>query len=671
MATIRCANDIIAGAADFGFIELINAANALAGCGTTGPGQELYETWLRHHPADPLRYAAYFNYGVLSGDAGDPAQAVRAYDEATRLAPNFLPAYVNSGLALERMGRLGLAIEQWQHVAERLATIDGDCIGLGMTALRNIARAAINMGDYHTAEAAIQRCLEVDPHQRDAISSRIVVRQLQCKWPVLSPCGRLTRAAQMAAITPMSLAILADDPIFQLANAWRHAELDVIRLSGPHVSGRWVLPDCAPFVERPLRIGYISSDLREHAIGYLIAELFDLHNRARVEVFAYSNSKREPDPMQARITRAVDHWTDFAGWSDKAKACRIVHDEIDILVDIDGHTEDVQANLFALRPAPVIVNWLGYPGSMGTPHHQYIIADPEIIPPDHEKYYSERVLRLPCYQPTDRRRAIAQTPSRSAMGLSEGAMVYCCFNATHKITSVMFRSWMTILARVPHAVLWLLSTDAATDERLRQQAVSHDISADRLVFAERRPNAEHLARYPLADLFLDTSPYGRSPSTASDALWMGVPVLTIVGLGFAARVCTSLVRAAGLAELACDGPGAYEDRAVELGTRPDILTAFREWLRVNRDHCTLFDMPLLVTRLEALYEQMWDEYRSGCIPEPDLANLAIYNEIGGGLDHEAAVHRDLRAYEEQYATALVYRRSISPIPRDRRLCGGP
>ena len=554
-------------------------------------------------------------------------------------------------------------------MAERLITIDRDCIGLGMTALRNIARVSVLAGDIEAAEEAVHRCLDVDPHQRDAIGSWIATRQLQCKWPVLSPSGKLSRASQMAAITPMSLAILADDPLFQLANAWRHFELDVIRPSGPYVCGRWVVPGTEPLVKRPLRIGYVSSDLREHAIGYLTAELFGLHDRTRVEVFAYSHSRRESGPVQARITRAVDHWTDFAGWNDKTKARRIVHDEIDILVDIDGHTEDIQANLFALRPAPVIVNWLGYPGSMGTPHHQYIIADAEIIPPEYEKYYSERVAATLLSADRPPGRAIARTPTRAAVGLPESAVVYCCFNLTHKITSVMFRCWMTILTRVPHAVLWLLSSDAVIDERLRQQAVSLGISADRLVFATCKPNPEHLARYPLADLFLDTSPYG-AHTTSSDALWMGLPVLTTAGHGFAARVCASLVRAAELTELACDSPGAYEDLAVELGTQPHMLKALRERLRVNRDHCTLFDMPLLATRLEALYEQMWHEYISGCIPEPDLANLAIYNEIGGGLDHEAAVHRDHRAYEQQYTTELAYRDGVSPIPADRRLWAG-
>ena len=276
-------------------------------------------------------------------------------------------------------------------------------------------------------------------------------------------------------------------------------------------------------------------------------------------------------------------------------------------------------------------------------------------------------MRLPCYQPTDRRRIVAGSPSRREVGLPDGAMVYCCFNGTQKITPAMFRCWMEILVRVPNAVLWLLSCDAATDERLRQQAALHGVSPERLVFAARKLNAEHLARYALADLFLDTSPYG-AHTTASDALWMGVPVLTMAGRSFASRVCASLAHAAGLPELVCDSPGAYVDRAVELGTRPHMLLALRDRLQAGRDRCTLFDTPLLVARLELLYEQMWDDYLSGRLPEPDLTNLAVYNAIGDEIDHETAEVPDLQTYERRYATALAYRNSVSPIMPDRRLC---
>ena len=672
----------IGAAADCGLLELITAAEVMVGRGEIERGLDLYGNWLRHHPADPQRHIGSFNHGVLLSQSGHVAEAAAAFAEAVRLQPAFMPAHINLGLAYERLGQLDRAVIQWLNVADRPVRLDADCVVHSTTALKHVGRVFKAVGDVGRAEEALQRSLDIDPHQRDAAQHWIAMRQMQCKWPVIAPRGQLTRTSLTAALSPLSLAIHTDDPLLQLANAWQHFELDVARspsrAEAPFTAGRWIAP--ATRAQRPLRIGYVSPDLREHAIGFLTAELFELHDRARVEVFAYYSGRAGPDAMQARIRRAVEqetaeagqsgHWRDIAGFTDRQAATLIVRDEIDILVDLGGYTGDAPTAAFALRPAPVLVNWLGYPGSMATPHHQYIIADAEVIPEAYEKYYTERVMRLPCYQPTDRKRVVAADlpPSRQQAGLPDDATVYCCFNGTQKITPAMFRRWMAILTQVPNAVLWLLSCDAATDERLRRQAVGHAVSPDRLVFAQRVANADHLARYPLADLFLDTAPYG-AHTTASDALWMGVPALTIAGRSFASRVCASLVRAAGLPELVCDGADAYVARAIDLGSRPDRLRGFRERLRAGRDRCTLFDMPLLVTRLEALYAQMWDEHLSGRIPEPDLTNLAVYADIGARLDHEAEIP-DLHTYEQRYATALAYRDSISPVPPDRRLWAG-
>lgn len=650
---------------DFGLTELINTAEKMAGSGNVEACLELYALWLQHHLTDSLRHVAHFNHGVLLSDSGQPARAAAAFAEATRAAPTFLPAYINAGVAFERLDRIEEAIGCWLHVADCLVPVDGDCISQKTTALKHVARVSKMNGNLPRVEAVLHRSLDIDPHQRDVIQHWIAAREMQCKWPVIAPWGKLTQSSLMAACSPLALAIHTNDPMFQLANAWRSFESDAVRTSSPCTVGRWV-PPAAPPPKRPLRIGYVSPDLREHAVGFLTAELFELHDRAKIEVFAYFSGPGGSDALQARIRQTVDHWRNIVGWSDKQAARRIVDDEIDILIDLGGHTAGAPAGAFALRPAPVIVNWLGYPGSMGTPHHQYIIADEMIIPPCYEKFYSERVVRLPCYQPTDRKRIVAQPPSRCEAGLTDGAMVYCCFNGTQKITPAMFQCWMRILARVPHSILWLLSCDTATDERLRQQAALHGVSPGRLVFAARKLNAEHLARYDLADLFLDTSPYG-AHTTASDALWMGVPVLTLAGRSFASRVCSSLVHAAGLPELVCSSPEAYVNRAVELGTGPDMLLALRERLQVDRDRCTLFNMPLLVTRLELLYERMWDDYLSDRLPKPDLTNLAVYNAIGDELDHETVEIPDLQGYERQYAIALAYRDSLSPIMPDGRL----
>ncbi|TLU70954.1 O-linked N-acetylglucosamine transferase, SPINDLY family protein [Lichenicoccus roseus] len=665
--------------AGYRLVELIGAVEALVNRNlpqNTSPtdtdakaqGAALYAVWLQHHPLDPLRHAACFNFGVLLTQLGRHAEAGACFAEAISLRPGFLSAYVNHGLALERLNDLPAAVGQWLHVADLLAATDGDLIVHKTTSLKHAARVFKSIGDLGSAEEALRRCLDLDPHQCDAMQHWVALREMQCKWPVLAPSGRVTAGRLSASLSPLALAIHADDPMFQLSNAWRSMRRDGGWPSGPCTVGTWPPPlPAGRDPAAPLRIGYVSPDLREHAIGFLTVELFELHDPTGVEVFAYYSGRAAPDALQARFRRAVPHWCSISGWTDRQVASRIAHDGIDILVDLGGHTGDVPGAALALRPAPVMVNWLGYPGSMGTPHHQYIIADATIIPPGHERFYSERVVRLPCYQPTDRKRTVSGTiPARHELGLPDGAVVYCCFNGTQKITPSMFGRWMTLLARVPGSVLWLLSCDGATDERLRQQAARRGILPDRLVFAPRRSNEEHLARYPAADLFLDTYPYG-AHTTASDALWMGVPVVTLQGNSFASRVCSSLVRAAGLTELVCCDPDGYIERAVQCGQEPGWLAELRHRLKAARDRCTLFDMPLLVARLEELYRQMWEDHLAGHDPVPDLANLDLYNDVGDAIDQEASPHRDLVAYEQYYARALAYRDGISPITPDRRL----
>jgi predicted O-linked N-acetylglucosamine transferase (SPINDLY family) len=467
----------------------------------------------------------------------------------------------------------------------------------------------------------------------------------------------------------MTLARHADTPMFQLASAYlcyrRHAESH----GAPRTVGAWPPPE-TPRTKR-LRIGYVSSDVYAHALGSLIVGVFALHDRTRFEVFAYYTGPDARGSIRSRTEAAVDCWRDIAKLSDKQASALIVGDAVDILIDLNGHTAGGRPGVFASRPAPVIVNWLGYPGSMGTPHHQYIIADANIIPPHLEKYYSEAVRRLPCYQPNDREREVAgQTLSRAEVGLPEAAFVYCCFNVAGKITEPMFQNWMTILSRVPHAVLWLLSSDDATISRLRRAAIQACVAPERLVFAAELPVHVHLTRYRLADLFLDTFPYG-AHTTGSDALWMGLPVLTLTGRSFASRVCGSLVRSAGLADMACETIEDYVQTAIRLGMDDAAMRLCRQLLLAARAGCTLFDTPALVAALEALFDGMWNDHASGRTPVPDLANLDLYAEIGLEEQHETVSDLSLDHYEASYRNALTYRDAISPIPHDRRLWPRP
>jgi predicted O-linked N-acetylglucosamine transferase (SPINDLY family) len=410
--------------------------------------------------------------------------------------------------------------------------------------------------------------------------------------------------------------------------------------------------------------------LREHAVGFLTSEIFELHDREKVEVFAYYCGIPGEDSTKARIRSTVDHWCDIAAMPDKEAARRIVDDGIDILVDLNGYTKDARTKLFALRPAPVIVNWLGYPGTMATPYHNYIIADDFIVPPGSEIYYAEKVLRLPCYQPNDRKRVIARAPTRAEAGLPDDAFVFCCFNGMQKISRFTFDRWMEILRAVPRGVLWLLTGSDETNERLLQRAEQQGIARNRIVFAPRRANPDHLARYVLADLFLDTTPYG-AHTTASDALWLGVPVLTVPGRSFPSRVCGSLVKAAGMEEMLCTSPEDYVRRAIQLGTDADLLRALKQKLAERREDCTLFATGLLVSSLEQLYAQAWQDYTQGNLPTPDLANLEIYHEIGCDLDHEGTEFLTLPDYAGLYRQKLAARHALYPVPADHRLWGLP
>jgi predicted O-linked N-acetylglucosamine transferase (SPINDLY family) len=410
--------------------------------------------------------------------------------------------------------------------------------------------------------------------------------------------------------------------------------------------------------------------LREHAVGYLMTEVFGLHNRANVEVFAYYCGPTASDPLHANFKAAADHWSSISDLDDVSAAQRIAQDEIQILVDLNGYTREARLKLVAQRPAPVIVNWLGFPGTMASPYHHYIIADDWIIPKTHEIYYSERVLRLPCYQPNNRKRNVSpRAPSRAEAGLPEKGIVYCCFNGAHKISQFTFDRWLMVLARVPGSVLWLLGNTAATNERLRDYAARRGIARERLVFAEKLANPAHLARYVLADLFLDTTPYG-AHTTASDALWMGIPVLTLSGRSFASRVCGSLARAAGIPELVCTSAEEFVERAVDLGNGP-TLRSLRERLRAGRDSCTLFDMPLLVRHLEKLYGQMWEQFERGELPRPDLANLDVYLEVGSQVNHEELEIQTVVDYHGWWREMLAGRHGFRPMEPDRRLLTNP
>ena len=650
-------------------VELFTEAQRLERSREPLQAADLYKTWIARNAGSPLLHAVYFNYGVALSKLGDHAGTINALRACIRLKPDFYPPYINLGRALEDTGQIGTAVTEWLVLVNNLAPVNGDAVKHKLMALQQVGRVLEGANNDAAAEDALKQALDLASEQGEVIQHWIALRQRQCKWPVIEGWEHVEAKTLMRHISPLSLATLADDPMYQLARAHRYAK-DTIGMPGSLRGG--VHEHARRRSEgSKLRVGYVSSDLREHAVGFAMTDMLETHDREAFEIYAYYCGIKRPDATQARIKNSVDQWFEINGLTDQQAAQKIADDRIDILVDLNGYTKDARTKVFARQPAPVTVNWFGYPGSMGTPYHHYLIADPHIVPVGDEGYYSEKVLRLPCYQPNDRKRVVAERrPARKDEGLPENAVVYCCLNGMQKIMPATFKVWMTILGQVPGSVLWLLGASDAANARLRQLATQNGISGDRLIFAEKKPNPEHLARYPLADIFLDTHPYG-AHTTAADAMWMGVPILTVPGRGFASRVCASLVHAAGMGELVCATSDIYATRAIEFGCNSEKLQAAKQRLAAGRDTCQLFDTVGLTHHLEDLFRQMWSDFQNGLLPVPDLAGLDIYCDIGVELNLEDVSALTDDAYRSRYFEKLKTWHQTYPIRHDARFWKHP
>lgn len=635
--------------ADFATVSLNNIVTEASRVGERAVAENIYCKWVKANPEHPQLYIALFNQACLLSDMGRIDAAIRVLDRALGLNPDFLPARINLGTLHEKMGAANVALQQWGDVTQRLAAVTGASISYKVTALRQAARLLLEHQRLGAAEAVMRQSLELVPTQRDIIEQFMAVRLAQCCWPSAQGWEGMSKRDLLRGISPLSLLAYTDDPFMQLGLAHKSAQVLVDERADLLRHDRRNAPIPA---DRRLRIGYVSSDIRDHAIGTLMAEVWELHDRENFEVFVYYSGPASNSEIQLRARGHIEHWTDIRHLSDDNAAARIAFDSIDILIDINGFTRDARTGIFARRPVPVQINWLGYPGTMGTSYHHYIIADKWIIPKKSEPYYSEHVLRLPCYQPNDRKRSVAPTPTREAAGLPATGFVFCCFNASQKLRRPSVERWLDILTAVPGSVLWLLDGGEDMRRNLQDFAVSRNIASDRLIFAPKLANQNHLARYRLADLVLDSAPYG-AHTTASDALWMGVPVLTLSGRSFASRVCGSLVRAAGTPDMVCTSPDAFVERAIFLAQSPIALQKIRRNLAVRRSTCDLFDMEKLVISLEGLFRYVSQRHQQGLTPSPRLSDLEAYLEIGLGLEHEESELLTMRNYLEYYRSEII------------------
>ena len=518
--------------------------------------------------ASPRSAVLWNILGVASAQIGQTDCAVNAFRRVIELRPNNSAAYSNLGIALKGQGKLDEAIAAY-------------------------SRALAIKPDYAVAEAAML-------HQRYHI----------CDWhgygQLCSACERLGISTD--AVSPFEMLALEDNAERQMLRSqkWARKKYKQASLSLP------ATPTIRP---GRLRIGYFSADLHDHALLHLMAGLLRDHDSTQFEVFAYSYGRSKSGNMRKKAEGEVDQFFDVADLSDPAIVNLARSHALDIAVDLMGYTRHTRSSLFQYRLAPIQMNYLGYPGTMGADFIDYIIADPTVIPNDQRAFYAEKVIYLPnSYQPNDDARRIAQTiTTRADFGLPESNFVFCCFNNNYKISPDEFDIWMRLLNQVESSVLWLLKSNKWAEPNLRREAGVRGIDPSRLVFADRQPHSVHLARHKHADLFIDTFNYN-AHTTASDALWAGLPVVTKIGQQFAARVAASLLTAVGLPELITTTEAEYEALILDLATNSSKLNEVRAKLETNRLTHPLFDTGGYTRHFERGLQEAYKRYFDGQAP---------------------------------------------------------
>ncbi|HMK78682.1 MAG TPA: tetratricopeptide repeat protein [Xanthobacteraceae bacterium] len=585
-----------------GYAEaLCNRGNPLIQTRRYAEALATFEAALKLNPAFP---EAWQGRGDALAAVGCHEDAIVAFAKATALKPDYAEAHSNAAASLARLGRADDALAAFETALKLRPDLAQAWRGRG-TLLAGLRR-------YEDAIAAFETALALDPEIKFVPGDMLHAKAHICDWrgtaagwskviaalrneaPVCPPFALLASPAS-AADQRLCSAIYAADSIAPAQSPSWH---------GGH----------APHAR--LRIGYLSGDYREHPTAHLMAGLFEQHDRARFETIALSYGIDDGSAMRARLSRAFDRFVEVRHKSDPQIARLIREMEIDIAVDLAGFTEGMRLNVLAQRPAPLQVSYLVYPGTLGTTFIDYIVADRIVIPEEHQRFYAERIAYLPgSYQVRDASAGIADaTPTRAEAGLPERGFVFCSFNNSFKITPEIFDVWMRLLHAVEDSVLWLLEANASAVRNLRAEARARGVAPDRLVFAPRAGLAAHLARHRLADLFLDTIYYG-AHTTASDALWGGLPVLTCLGSTFAGRVAASLLHAVGLPELITPTLAEYEAAAIGLARDPERLGAVRTRLAAQRLTAPLFNTELSTRHLEAAYRMMWERHQRGEPPQ--------------------------------------------------------
>ena len=562
--------------------------------------EQCFRAALAVKPANP---EALNNLGAVLRQNHQYDEALRCFRQALDLTPDNVEALINLA---DTLRELRLLDEVQALYVRAQALRPGD-----FRVHKGLGRLFAERGQPDLAIAALARAAALSPQDLDLRSDLVTQRLTACDWAEFADDEKAIIEGVRAGkpgVNPFLAVSLETTVADQYACAVRYAQT-----SGFKGIPRAFVPRAA---DRKVRLGYMSSDFREHPISYLIVEHLSLFDRVRFDVIGYSSGGNDYSSMRRRVEGAVDIFVDLEALSDSAAADRIEEDNIDILVEVSGYTKHSRPRILAFRPAPLQVSFLAFPGTMGTDFIDYLIGDQFVIPRAQQVFYSEKIVYMPAsYQVNDSHRKIAEdVATRTALGLPAAAFVFCCFNRSYKITPAFFDIWMRLLRRVPGSVLWLLATNPVATANLRREAETRGVDANRLVFAPRVPLAEHLARHAHADLFLDTLPYG-AHTTMSDALWAGLPAVTCASDTFAGRVGGSLLCAVGLPDLVTSTRQDYEDLAFNLATNRTRLDDLRKRLQNGLATTPLFDCARYTRNIESAYERMVRLHDSGRPPE--------------------------------------------------------
>ncbi len=548
----------------------------------------------------PNYFLAWSNQGNLLVEQGLPEQALVSYENALQLNPSYAETWTNYGNALYDLGRFEESLKAHEK-ALTLNPLYGEAWSNQGNTLQELKRGEESLQSY-------QMAYELVPEHPFLIGQLLNAYTTQCEWnqsQELIERGVKEVAQLKSAIPPF---ILLQTPA-SLEHQKKAAQVYIQKRV--HVINSGSIPLSSPIAGRKIRIGYFSSDLKDHPVGILMEHIIRLHDRGRFEVIGVTLNKPTSDALESRLAKSFDRMIPLHGLND-AQACEIVREQqFDIAIDLNGHTANARTGLFGLKLAPVQVNYLGYAGTLGADFYDYLVCDQIAVPPEHQSYYVEKLACMPhSFFPADSiisHEEFGPIPSRQSQGLPDSGFVFASFNNSYKITPQIFDVWMELLKQTPGSVLWLSKPSAAAIANLKQHSHMRGVDSNRILFAERVPSrVDHLSRLRLADLFLDT-PYFNAHTTAADALWAGLPVLTILGDTFAGRVAASQLTALDMPELISESMQSYYSKALEYSHNPELLKQIKNKLCDHRLTKSLFDTHQYVKDLEALYISFVEE----------------------------------------------------------------